>query len=65
MSEPIAVDLAADPRAVAALARLQQVVPDAQVSQLVRAALLHMAESVPEHEIAIYTHEQMNIDLDG
>lgn len=59
MSEPLAVDLAADPRAVDALARMQHIVPEADVSQLVRAAVLHMGEAVPEHEIAIYVREQI------
>ena len=60
MSEPVRIDLAADPRVEAAIARLRSIVPEAELSDVVRAAVLHMGEAVPDHEIEIYVKEQLS-----
>ena len=59
MSEPVSIDLAADPRVEAAIARLRSIVPEAGLSDVVRAAVLHMGEAVPDHEIEVYVKEQL------
>lgn len=62
MTEQESIDLSADPRVEKALARLLAVVPEANVSQATRAALLYVAEGVPEHEIRVYIEEQINLE---
>ncbi|HJS29117.1 MAG TPA: hypothetical protein VJ768_05825 [Anaerolineales bacterium] len=61
MAESVAIDLYADPRVRAAISRIRAVVPEADLSQAVRAAVLYVAEGVPEHEIQVYLEEQINL----
>ena len=64
MSTDQPIDFSADPRVAAALSRLDAVVPEADLSAIVRAAVLHFADSTPDHEVAIYVREQVNLGLD-
>jgi hypothetical protein len=63
MTDTPNLDLEADPRVRDVLRRIAGLVPDANTSQMVRAALLHFGEAVPDHEIEIYVKEQMGFDL--
>jgi hypothetical protein len=56
-----AIDLGADPRVADALERLAAIVPEADLSELVRAAILRFAEATPDHEVQVYVREQINL----
>ena len=62
MSEKENLNLYADPRVKKAIARLQSIVPEASVSQAVRAAVLFVGEGAPEHDIKVYIEEQVNLE---
>lgn len=58
------IDFSADPRVQTALDRFKDLVPDADLSEIVRAAVLNFAEATPDHEIAVYIREQMALRED-
>ncbi len=62
MSEQTSVNLDADPRVQKAVNRLSKIVPEANLSHIVRAALLYLAEGVPDHQISVYIQEQINLE---
>jgi hypothetical protein len=61
MEENVSIDLYGDPRVRNAISRIRGIVPEADLSQAVRAAVLYVAEGVPEHEIQVYLEEQVNL----
>jgi hypothetical protein len=61
MTDSQTIDFGADPRVEAVLTRLRTLVPDADTGHLVRAAVLHFGEAVPDHEIVVYVREQMGL----
>lgn len=63
MTEEASVDLAADPRVLKAIKSLQSIVPEASLSQIVRAAVLYVGEGAPAHEIQVYIEEQMTLEM--
>lgn len=64
MSDEETIDLYADPRVKTGIKRLLSIVPEADISQAVRAAVLYVAEGAPEHEIKVYLEEQINLEGD-
>jgi hypothetical protein len=62
MNDEVSIRLGADPRVKKGLKRLQELEPNADLSQLVRAALLFFAESATERDIKVYVREQVNLD---
>ena len=59
MSEEVSIRLSTDPRVVKQIKRLQGKMPDADISQIVRAAILYFAESAPDHQIKVFIQEQI------
>ena len=59
MSDEVSIRLSTDPRVVKQIKRLQGKMPDADISQIVRAAILYFAESAPDHQIKVYIQEQI------
>jgi hypothetical protein len=61
-NEEVSIRLGADPRLRKGVMRLQQLAPKADLSQLVRAAVLFFAESATERDIEVYVREQIYLD---
>ena len=62
MSDEVSIRLGADPRVRKSVKRLQELAPDADLSQLVRAAVLFFAESATERDVEVYVREQVYLD---
>ena len=62
MNDEVSIRLGADPRVKKGIKRLQELKPNADLSQLVRAAVLFFAESATERDIKVYVREQVNLD---
>ncbi len=62
MNDEVSIRLGADPRVKKGIKRLQELEPNAALSQLVRAAVLFFAESATERDIKVYVREQVNLD---
>jgi hypothetical protein len=62
MNDEVSIRLGADPRVRRGLKRLQELEPGADISQLVRAAVLFFAESATERDIEVYVREQVYLD---
>jgi hypothetical protein len=62
MNDEVSIRLGADPRVKKGIKRLQGLEPSADLSQLVRAAVLFFAESATERDIKVYVREQVNLD---
>lgn len=58
------IDFSADPRVQHALDRFTALVPEADLSEIVRAAVLNFSEATPDHEIAVYIREQVALRED-
>ena len=59
MSDEVSIRLSTDPRVTKQVKRLQGKMPEADISQIVRAAVLYFAESAPDHQIKVYIQEQI------
>jgi hypothetical protein len=62
MNDEVSIRLGADPRVRRGVKRLQKLAPDADLSQLVRAAVLFFSESATERDIEVYVREQIYLD---
>ena len=62
MNDEVSIRLGADPRVRKSVKRLQKLAPEADLSQLVRAAVLFFAESATERDIEVYVREQVYLD---
>ena len=62
MNDEVSIRLGADPRVKKGIKRLQGLEPNADTSQLVRAAVLFFAESATERDIEVYVREQIDLD---
>jgi hypothetical protein len=62
MNDEVSIRLGSDPRVRKSIKRLQTLAPDADISQLVRAAVLFFAESATERDVEVYVREQMYLD---
>jgi len=62
MNDEISIRLTADPRVRKGIKRLQKLEPNADISQLVRAAVLFFSESATERDIEVYVREQIYLD---
>jgi hypothetical protein len=62
MNDEVSIRLGADPRVRKRVKRLQGLAPDANLSQLVRAAVLFFAESATERDVEVYVREQVYLD---
>jgi hypothetical protein len=57
IGKEVFIRLGADPRVRKSVIRLQQLAPKADLSQLVRAAVLFFAESATGRDIEVYVRE--------
>ena len=62
MNDEVSIRLGADPRVRKSVKRLQGLAPDADLSQLVRAAVLFFAEGATERDVEVYVREQVYLD---
>ena len=62
MNDEVSIRLGADPRVKKGIKRLQKLEPNADLSQLVRAAVLFFSESATERDIEVYVREQVYLD---
>ena len=62
MNDEVSIRLGSDPRVRRGIKRLQKFAPEADLSQLVRAAVLFFAESAAERDIEVYIREQVYLD---
>lgn len=62
MNDEVSIRLGVDARVRKSIKRLQQLAPAADLSQLVRAAVLFFAESATERDIEVYVREQIYLD---
>jgi len=67
MNDEVSIRLGSDPRVRRGIKRLQKFAPEADLSQLVRAAVLRAAvlffsESAAERDIEVYIREQIYLD---
>jgi len=62
VNDEISIRLGADPRVKKGINRLQELEPNADISQLVRAAVLFFSESATERDIEVYVREQIYLD---
>ena len=62
MSNQSPIDLNADPRVKVAIDQIKEQVPEATLSQMVRAAILYFADGLPEYQIKVYIEEQIFLD---
>jgi len=61
-SDDVSIRLGSDPRVRKGIKRLQTLAPDAELSQIIRAAVLFFAESATERDIQVYVREQVYQD---
>ena len=62
MNDDVSIRLGSDPRVRRGIKRLQKLAPEADLSQLVRAAGLFFSESATERDIEVYIREQIYFD---
>ena len=62
MNDEVSIRLGAVPLVIEGIKRLQGLEPNADLSQLVRAAVLFFAESATERDIEVYVREQVYLD---
>lgn len=62
MNDDVSIRLGSDPRVRRGIKRLQKLAPEADLSQLVRAAVLFFSESAAERDIEVYIREQIYFD---
>jgi hypothetical protein len=62
MNDEVSIRLGSDPRVRRGIKRLQKFAPEADLSQLVRAAVLFFSESAAERDIEVYIREQIYLD---
>ena len=62
MNDEVSIRLGADPRVRRGVRRLKELAPEADLSQIVRAAVLFFSESATERDIEVYVREQVYLD---
>ena len=62
MNDDVSIRLGSDPRVRRGIKRLQKLAPEADLSQLVRAAVLFFSESAADRDVEVYIREQIYLD---
>jgi len=62
MNDEVSIRLGSDPRVRRGIKRLQKFAPEADLSQLVRAAVLFFSESAADRDVEVYIREQIYLD---
>ena len=63
MSNQITINLESDPKLKAVLEQISELVPEANASQIFRAALRHFSEVAAKFEQEVYIREQLDFDV--
>ena len=62
MNNPIIINLENDPKLKAVLEQMNELVPEADASDIFKAALRHFSEVAAKYEREVYIREQLDFD---